>query len=216
LEIVDTVGQLNYRYDDDPFMLHWRFPPIALAFTQVRPAAATAVQVPAGGQLRVLAESTQDASGNRIELGGKTLRVLVPLTDAAAGRIRTLITNNVPRQVFLRFDNINYDKSNGVAYEVYANPPAGEKLNMHTPGYVGNLALFGLKPHAMAGHPPPPARDIFIDYDISQLVRGALAGNPKTLTVVLVPRGLSGANGEPLPVPEETQATVSSVRIMSR
>jgi hypothetical protein len=40
-----------------------------------------------------------------------------------------------------------------------------------------------------------------------------MAGNPKDLTVVLVPRGLFGANGEPLPVPEETQGTVGSVRI---
>jgi hypothetical protein len=65
----------------------------------------------------------------------------------------------------------------------------------------------------MAGHPPPPARDIYVEYDISQLVREAMAGNPKDLTVVLVPRGLFGANGEPLPVPEETQGTVGSVRI---
>jgi hypothetical protein len=97
---------------------------------------------------------------------------------------------------------------------VYVNPPPSEKLDIHTPGYVGNLALFGLKPHAMAGHPPPPAVDIYVQYDISQLVREALAGNPKDLTVVLVPRGLFGANGEPLPVPQETQGTVGSTQIM--
>jgi hypothetical protein len=84
-------------------------------------------------------------------------------------------------------------------HEVYVNPPAGEKLDIHTQGYVGNLSLFGLKPHAMAGHPPPLATDIYVEYDISHLVRDAMANNPKNLTVGLVPRGLFDARGEPLP-----------------
>jgi hypothetical protein len=79
----------------------------------------------------------------------------------------------------------------------------------------GNLSLFALKPHAMAGR-PPPARDIYVDYDISHLVREAIAGNPKDLTVVPVPRGLLDARGEPLPVPAEAQGTVGSVRIIGR
>jgi hypothetical protein len=141
--------------------------------------------------------------------------VQVPLTEAAANRMGAVVANNAPGQVFLRLDDIRYDNSNGVYYEVYVNPPPGEKLDIHTPGYVGNLSLFGLKPHAMAGH-PPSAKDIYVEYDISQLVREAMAGNPKELTVVLVPRGLFGANGEPLPVLEETQGTVGSVRIVGR
>ena len=116
--------------------------------------------------------------------------------------------------MFLRLDDIRYDKSSGVYYEVYVNPLAGEKLDIHTPSYVGNLSLFGLKPHAMAGHPPAPARDIFVEYDITHLVRETMAGNPKDLTVVLVPRGLFDARGEPLPVPAEAQGTVGSVRII--
>jgi hypothetical protein len=211
-EIEDTVGQLNYRYDDDPLMLRRRFPPLTLVAGEIRRAAASALEAP----LRVLAESAQGTAGNRIELAGKTQRIEVPLTAAVSTRMRVLVANNAPRQVFLRFDDIRYDKSNGVYYEVYANPPPGEKLDMHNPGYVGNLSLFGLKPHAMPGQPPPAARDIFIEYDISQLVRRALVGNPKVLTVVLVPRGLFGPNGEPLPVPEEAQGTAGSVRIMGR
>jgi hypothetical protein len=46
-------------------------------------------------------------------------------------------------------------------------------------------------------------------------VRDALAANPKDLTVELVPRGLFGPNGEPLPVSQETQGSVGSVQIMS-
>jgi hypothetical protein len=214
-EIVDTVGQLNYRYDDDPLMLRRRFPRPVLAAEETRRAEATAPEAPRGEPLRMLAESTPGAAANRIELAGKTERVQVPLTEAASNRMGALVANNPPGQVFLRLDDIRYDNSNGVYYEVYVNPPPGEKLDIHTPGYVGNLSLFGLKPHAMAGH-PPPAKDIYVEYDISQLVREAMAGNPKDLTVVLVPRGLFGANGEPLPVLEETQGTVGSVRIVGR
>jgi hypothetical protein len=214
-EIVDTVGQLNYRYDDDPLMLRRRFPRPVLAAEETRRAEATAPEAPGGAPLQVLAQNATGAAANRIELAGKTERVQVPLTEAVSNRMRALVANNAPGQVFLRLDDIRYDKSNGVYYEVYVNPPPGEKLDIHTPGYVGNLALFGLKPHAMPGHPPPPARDIYVEYDISQLVRDALAANPKDLTVELVPRGLFGPNGEPLPVSQETQGSVGSVQIMS-
>ncbi len=215
-EVINTVGQLNYRYDDDPAALRRPFPLPVLAAGETRRAEATAPEVPRGEPLRMLAESTPGAAANRIELAGKTERVQVPLTDAVSSRMRALVANNAPKQVFLRLDDLRYDKSNGIYYEVYVNPPPGEKLNIHTPGYVGNLSLFGLKPHAMAGHPPPPARDIYVEYDISRLLREAMAGNPKDLTVVLVPRGLFGANGEPLPVPDEMQGTVGSVRIVGR
>jgi hypothetical protein len=130
--------------------------------------------------------------------------------------MRALVANNAPRKVFLRLDAIQYEKSNGVYYEVYVNPSAGEKLDVQSPSYVGNLSLFGLKPHAMAGHPAPAAKDIYVEYDISHLVNAATAGNAKDLSVVLVPRGLFDAQGEPLPVPTEAQGTVGRVTIMSR
>ena len=43
-----------------------------------------------------------------------------------------------------------------------------------------------------------------------------MANNPKDLTVVLVPRGLFDARGEPLPVPADAQGTVGAVRIIGR
>jgi hypothetical protein len=67
----------------------------------------------------------------------------------------------------------------------------------------------------MAGHPPPSAGDVYVEYDVSHLASAVTAGNPKDLTVVLVPRGLFGANGEPLPVPEGAQGTMGSVSIVS-
>ena len=203
-EIVDTVGQLNYRYDDDP---------VTGVRAMVR-AQAVAPEAPGGNPAKTLAASAPRDESHRIELAGTTARVQVPLPEAATNEVRALVAKNEPRRVFLRLDDIRYAKSSGVYYEVYINPPAGESLNIHSPGYVGNLALFGLKPHAMAGHPQPTSKDIYAEYDVSRVLREEMARNPKELAVVLVPRGLFDARGEPLPVPAEVQGTVGSAQII--
>jgi tyrosinase len=219
-EIENTVGQLNYRYDDDPLPFHLRFPfPLVTKdFLEARPAvAANETPAPAAAPAAAPALAASAAStAQPIQLAGATQRIQVPLTEEASSKMRALVANNAPRQVFLRLDAIQYEKSNGVYYEVYVNPPAGEKLDVQSPNYVGNLSLFGLKPHAMAGHAMPAAKDIYVEYDISHLVNTATAGNAKDLTVVLVPRGLFDAEGKPLPVPTEAQGTVGRVTIMSR
>jgi tyrosinase len=215
-EIMDTVGQLNYRYDDDPLTLRRRFALPALATAELRRVAASASEAQSGEPQRVLAENTREAATSRIALAGRTERVQVPLTSAVTKRLRSLVASNAPRQVILRLDDIRYEKSNGVYYEVYVNPPSGEKLDIHMQGYVGNLSLFGLRPHATAGQPQPPTKDIYVEYDISHLVREAMAANAKEFVVVLTPRGLFSPDGEPLPVPEEPQGTIGSIRIMGR
>jgi hypothetical protein len=174
-DIIDMVGQLNYRYDDDPLMLSRQFqrPLATRGFAEARPSAvAVQPEAPRVEPVQTLAASAPSTT----ELDGTTVRVQVPLTEAASNRMQALVANNAPRQVFLRLDGIRYDKSSGVYYEVYVNPPAGEKLDIHTLCYVGNLSLFALKPHAMPGHQPPPARDVCVEYDISHLAREAMAG----------------------------------------
>jgi hypothetical protein len=93
-EIVDTVGQLNYRCDDDPLMLRWRFPLPVVAAGETRPAEASAPETPRGEPLRVLVETGPNTAANRIELAGKTDRVQVPLAEAVSNRIRELVANN--------------------------------------------------------------------------------------------------------------------------
>ena len=219
-EIVDTVGQLNYHYDDHPTALQVLYPSPAVTrflaemrqFGMSDRQAMVSEVVPQRAR-EELAISASPVESQRIELGGTGARVAVPLTDEAAGRMRQLVANNAPHQVHLRFDDIRVDQTSGVYYEIYVNPPAGVKLDIHAPGYVGNLSLFGLKPHAMAGR-PAPAQDVFVEYDISRLVGDAVARDPKGLTVVLVPRGLFDLHGEPLPVSTQVQGTLGTVRII--
>jgi tyrosinase len=218
-EIVDTVGQLNYKYDDHPDILQVFYPPpgITRFLAEDRKFAAGkqamfAEQVAAPQRAREEL-ATRAPSAARIELGGTSARVAVPLASEAAGRMRALVANNAPRQVYLRLDDIRIDQMSGVFYEVFVNPPEGSKFDMHTPGYVGSLGLFGLKPHAMAGR-PAPAQNIYAEYDISRLVGDALARDPKGLTIVLVPRGLFDLRGNPLPVSAKVQGTMGTIRII--
>lgn len=216
-QIEQTAAQLNYRYDDDPLPVHippgHPRPPV-LPWPRLKRFAM------ASAPLKTLAGKTTRAAGTPlIELSGATAHVQVPLTAAAVKRIRKLVETRARRRVFLRLDDIRYEKSSGVYYEVYLNPPAKQslnRLNIRSPGYVGNLALFGLKPHAMPGRSVSPAAEgIFVQYDISYLVGDALLRNPNALNVVLVPRGLFDRRGEPLPVATKTQGTVGSVRVLA-
>jgi hypothetical protein len=68
----------------------------------------------------------------------------------------------------------------------------------------------------MPGGKPMAAGDIFVDYDISPLLGQILDRNPDEVSVVLVPRGLVGPDGEPLPVAPETAGTVGNVRLIER
>jgi hypothetical protein len=187
-EIIDTVGQLNYRYDDDP-----------KALLAIEP--------------QILGESAA-AAGGRIPLAATPASVRVPLTEAVRQGLRNL-PNEPGRKVFLRIDDIRTEKPPSFYYAIFIDPPAGRKLDSHTPGFVGNLSLFSLAPHRMPGGMPMPG-DIFVDYDISHLASEILARNADELSVVLVPRGLVGPNGEPLPLPQETAGAAGSVRLIER
>ena len=44
--------------------------------------------------------------------------------------------------MFLRIQDIRTEKPPSYYYAIYLNPPAGQKIDEHTPGFVGNLSLF--------------------------------------------------------------------------
>jgi len=94
------------------------------------------------------------------------------------------------------------------------NPPQGEKFDYHSTNFVGTLSLFGLKPHAMSGDTSAAAKPAFAEYDITRPVRDLRTRggwNARALSVVLVPRGLVGRDGEPLPLPGGIQGTLAAI-----
>ena len=207
-EVENTATQLNYRYDDDP-LLNPAAKPLTAPSLQVRPAAAETIAT------QTLAQSAT-AAASRITLAGETATVQVPLPDDAATQLRSVLAKTDGPKVFLRLDGIQAGTSSGVYYEIYIDPPATGTLTASSPGFVGNLSLFGLKPHTVAGHAMPMPSDIFVDFNVTSLLSTRMASNPKELSVVLVPRGLFSPSGEPMPVAKDIQGTLGSVRLVSR
>ncbi|MBV9250526.1 MAG: tyrosinase family protein [Acetobacteraceae bacterium] len=212
-DIVDTVGQLNYRYDDDP-VPQARITPRVLAQQAAAPQSG-AQPAPVREQPAILAESAAPSGGPRITLAATPARVQVPLTEPTRAALRNL-AREPARGVVLRIDDIRTEEPPSFYYLIFVDPPEGQTLDSRTPGFVGNLSLFSLIPHRMPGGRPMPTGDIFVDYNISPLLGRILERNPEAVSVVLVPHGLVDASGKPLPLPPQVAATVGSVRLMER
>jgi hypothetical protein len=89
-------------------------------------------------------------------------------------------------EMVLSLEGIAVDHPPGVYYEVYLNPPAGEKLTPESPYHAGSLTFFGLG-HRHAGHRPAPSS---VRFTVPEAVRklleeGKLA--PSDLKATFVP-----------------------------
>jgi tyrosinase len=189
-EIVDTVGQLNYRYDDDPP------PPMFIRFPII------------------LAENAVVRGEQRITLEASPVSVRLPLNEQARQTLLAL-PGQPDRKVFLRIQDIRTEKPPSYYYAIYLNPPPGQKIDEHTPGFVGNLSLFSMARHRMPNGTTIPGGEMSVNYEVSRLADQILR-NSEELSVVLVPRGLVGSGGEPAPLPQETAGTVGSVVLIER
>jgi hypothetical protein len=77
------------------------------------------------------------------------------------------------------------------------------------------LSLFSMVRHRMPAGMPMAGGEMSVDYDVSRLADQLLRSSGE-LSVVLVPRGLVGPNGEPAPLPEEKAGTVESLQLIER
>jgi len=190
-ETVDTVGQLNYRYDDDPP------PPMFIRFPLI------------------VAENAAPGGEQRITLNPSPVVVRLPL-DEQARQALVALPREPDRRVFLRIKDIRTEKPPSYYYAIYLNPPSEQKLDERTPGFVGNLSLFSMARHRMPGGMPMTGGEMTVDYDVSRLASQISDRDSKELSVVLVPRGLVGSDGQPLPVPQETAGTAGSLQLIER
>jgi tyrosinase len=127
-EVIDTVKELDYRYDDLPQNV------------LVAAAAPTETEAAGGAEpTRVLAAlpATESALALAPRDSTVTLQPASPsATETAA------VAGSGP--VVLSFDDISYRRPVGVYYEVYLNKPADTDPDPFGPYYAGNLSLFGL------------------------------------------------------------------------
>ena len=212
-QIVDTVNQLNYRYDSDPA------PQAHVSATTMVAQGTTpqsAEQSPSTeNPPTTLTESTTLPDGEQITLSASPITVQLPVTETVRANLQHLARESA-RKLILRIHDIKTMESPGFYYAVFIDPPEGQKLDSETPGFAGDLSPFSLVPHEMHGGQPMPTANVFFDFDISPLLGSMLARRARTVSVVLVPRGLVDANGNPLPLAPLTAATVGAVRLIKR
>lgn len=182
-QVVDTAGQLQYRYDDQPEQ-----PPPPEAAPPERPSA----------PLESVAVST-----TAMELRGRPATTAIPV--GATERRDLTESAAAPRGYVLTFEGIRYDRNPGIYYEVYLGLRAGEMPDPRGPYYAGNLAVFALRPHggqgAEAGERPA------LSLDVTRTIRRLReAGRLESgdLPVTFVPRGITppgGAEAAPAEAP---------------
>jgi hypothetical protein len=198
-EIVDTVGQLNYRYDDDP-AFHKK--------EREREVRVAAERTAANPEFKTLATSTQTLT----ELGAKPARFDVPLAAPARDEMRSIAAAPA-RRVFLRIDDVHTDKPPGFYYAVYLNPPDPNKIEANSPGFVGNFSLFSMRTHPAHGETPAATHGFSAQFDVTRLLRGS--PSLEKATVVLVPRGLVNSDGQQLPLEGQNAGVIGAVRFVT-
>jgi tyrosinase len=207
-QIVDTLAELNYLYDDDPTPAPQSHR-IADITTRVTPAAARAplILISAPGEpvrRHVLTEAHSSLS--------------IPLRKEATQILSTQLAADSKRRVVLEIDDIQYRGSVGNYYEVYLDLPTGVKPTPNDAHFIGNLSFFALKPH----HAHRPADRIAAvtggrrDFDVTKVVSGLLREHrwdPSKASVTFVPRGLVTQEGEAVAIEVGEKASLGAVSI---
>jgi tyrosinase len=208
-DILNTVTQLQYRYDDDPVIL--------------APAAAVAAAAaPKVKEVKAM-QTVATAEKTGVALGDRPVTVTVALKAPAKAAIKRLTgaaaADAPAHAVILRLEDVTFDKQPGIYYEVYLNLPAKEEPDFQNGRYVGNLGLFA-KPHAGGkdDHKMADVARISADFDVSGVVRElaqAKKWDADQLTVTFVPRGLEDSKGRPQKVKTEAKIKVGKITLNS-
>ncbi len=195
-QVVDTLSQLGYIYDDDPtppspipqffpvFPPHWPppWPPCECP---------DLLQIDAQ---RVLTQ--------------QPVTVQMPLNSSVLAAISQVLGNssNAP-PLSLRVNGIQSSVPPGVTFEIYLNLPSGSTSGAQfgSPSYLGSLALFGF-----SGQHAPPGGGIAAFRLNTALKNLQAAGlwNSQTLSVTFISRGPLPPSGQPdtSPTPAGTQS----------
>ncbi|HEX3152229.1 MAG TPA: tyrosinase family protein [Gemmataceae bacterium] len=212
-DVLNTVTQLQYRYDDDPVT----FGPAAFAVS--------AEAAPPKKENPV--ESVAVAEQQGIALGTRPVRVAVTLKEPAKKAVaRALGAAAVAADnpITLHLDDVAFDKQPGIYYEVYLNVPADEdNPEFHNGHFVGNLGFFakthepaaGADPHAAMTDGGAKQSHVF---DITGLVRELSAEkkwDPEKATITFIPRGLEDSDGHPLEIKTDAKIKVGKVSFQS-
>jgi hypothetical protein len=199
-DILNTVTQLDYRYDDDPPGSAIRVPFAVEPTPEVEPAAAPHSD---DGIERTLLGESAVGGEEMIELGAAPKRVPLQLSDEATERVAAVAqAEAVPleERIVLNVEGVQYyDQNPGVTYEVYLNLPEGQEPDYQSDYYVGNIGFFGTGTHEVeeGGHGGHPTTASFDVTDVVRALRERGEWREGEATVSFVMRGLESSEEEP-------------------
>ena len=191
-DVLNTVTQLDYRYDDDPpewivYSPHLLAPQKEFSPTPPERLATTQLQ--------------------KIELGAEPAHLALKIPPESSAKIdRLLADNEHAHAIVLNLRDVEYGGNPGSYYEVYINLPWPwrEPPDFHCIYYIGNLSLFLPRKADHPNHKPG-----LVSFDLTRLIQALKdqkAWTPGELTVTLVPT-------IPIPPPgEKTRETKVGVR----
>jgi hypothetical protein len=202
-DILDTVNQLDYRYDDDPSLSGIRVPFTAAEVEVVAASAQNNGGADGGFDRTLLGESVGE---DMIELGATPRTVPVKLRDVARERVAAVAqAEAVPleERLVVNVEGVQFDdQSPGVIYEVYLNLPEGQQPSFQSDYYIGNIGFFGMGTYEAeeGGHGGHPADLSFDVTDTVRVLRERGEWNEGEASVSFVMRGL-------VPSAEEEEST---------
>ena len=154
-QVLNTVTQLNYRYDDDPLVFWDRIPwKVAMLAEELKPLKSEAIM----------------SIKNPVLLGDARQDVPLPVPDESRNKLaRSLDTKFEKERLVLQLRNIDYDQPVGITYLVFLNLPADARNPDHThPNFIGTLGFFGKHDSPNHEHGDEGLTE---DYDITAVVR---------------------------------------------
>jgi hypothetical protein len=171
-DILDTLRQLDYRYDDDPPLL----PPVPF------PAEVAATEVVSAAEERQPTLVGASDGLDVIELGAAPVKVPIEMRDETREEVAEVAAAEVvENRVVLSLEGVQFDRNPGVAYEVYINLPEGQEPDYRSEYFAGTLGFFGLEPdHVHGGGHAPEAEEhqqpsATVSYDVTPNVRALQA-----------------------------------------
>jgi tyrosinase len=191
-DILDTVTQLDYTYDDAPA-------PIDAALT------VSSSIPPSSGPPEIVA-----ATDAPVTLTGRG--TVVSLLPADQPIHDALAVDAVPRRVYLNVEDIRADHNPGLSYGVYLATPSAQR-------HVGNVSLFGLEEMRDPDRQHAAGSGLGHTFDVTDELndlRAAGSWDPAELRVRLEPLTLDpppGLEVDAAPTVEHTPITIGRVSL---
>lgn len=175
--ILNTVDQLGYRYDDDPYAIAPFWPADTLGQVMGQ-------RIPPAQQVPTTDTVLEQKAEVRLTEKSKTVALKLQQANRKAMQ-KSIDTKLANEKYFLELRGVRFDAPVGVTYLLFLNLPAGAKNPDHThPNFLGTLGFFGHHAAAASGHHESGAGATEA-YDITELVKRL--GKLTDLKLTLVP-----------------------------